>query len=574
MNASRKSLAFAWLGVFTIILPSSSGAQIVAPSQLTPQTLRPGFDERNSGRALPGGPSTDLPVESSELEVLVREVRVEGVFSELVRRTEEESRQLKGRRVTVGQIYRVAHSIEQAYAAAGYPLVRVVVPPQKLIDGGLLVLVVMDGFIESIDVTGVPERVRSIVANRAGVLVGRRHIKLNEIERAILIAGDVPGLKLRSTLTRGTHDGGTKLVLDGEHSLVTGSFGADNRLVQSLGTWELRGSVAVNGALGLGEQIYGTAGLGADLGVVAAGTSPLKVFGGGMVIPVGNDGLTLNPEYTWSTTRTAQSLGVPGSLGTFERYALRLRDPVIWTRNASLNVNVSLEYVKQWVDAPDFGVTLNADRYGVLRIGPDYAGTLPWGAFVQVGGLVSQGLGGRTAADAVASSIPLSRLGASSDFTKVNGYARVTQPLPADFLLSMTGYGQTTFGKPALRSEQFALDGIDAVSAFPAGAFSTDEGATLRGEISRSWVTRIATQNTTISPYGFGAVGRGLLVNATALERPLVDAAALGMGVRGRIERWSSLSTLICGLELARGFTDMPGVRRGWRGNVVASVVF
>src|SRR5207249_6684789 len=147
-----------------------------------------------------------------------------------------------------------------------------------------------------------------------------------------------------------------------------------------------------------GEQVYGTVGAGADLNAAVNGTSPLAVYGGGVVIPLGPQGFALNPEYTRSTTRTPLQSGVPATVGIFERFALRLRDPVIWTRSASLNLNLSLEYVTQQLQAPAFDIGLNRDRYAVLRGGADYVASLPWGTGLQLGTGVSQGLGGRTEA--------------------------------------------------------------------------------------------------------------------------------------------------------------------------------
>src|SRR5207302_3406887 len=157
---------------------------------------------------------------------------------------------------------------------------------------GALVVVLVDGFVECMDVAGVPELVGVEVGARLGFRVGRRHLKGGVIEGGLLIAGDIPGLKLRSTLMRGTRDGATRLVIEGDHRMVTGSLGADDRINRSLGTWQLRGTIAVNSALGFGEQIYGTVGSGADLRAAVAGSSPLTVYGGGAVIPLGMNGLT------------------------------------------------------------------------------------------------------------------------------------------------------------------------------------------------------------------------------------------------------------------------------------------
>jgi hemolysin activation/secretion protein len=570
----RRILDTSTLAIWLIAAPTLCHAQIAAPSQVTPQSLRPAPGSRDQGIALSGQPALTPPPGAENLIVLVGDVRVDGAFAELVPLTAAYVREISGKRVSVAQIYAFARSIEQTYAKAGYTLARVVVPPQNLVDQGTLVIVVVDGFIEDIDVAGVPERVRGIVAARLGFLVGRRHLRLAVIERGLLIAGDIPGLKLRSTLLRGNSDGGTRLVLEGEHDLVTVSLGTDDRLNRSLGTWQLRGTITANSALGFGEQIYATAGSGADLRAAITGLSPLTVYGGGVVIPLGTEGLTLNPEYTRSKTQTPQAPGVPASLGTFERFALRMRDPLIWTRSSSLNVNLSVEYVTQQVLAPAFGVTLSNDHYGVVRVGPDYAMSLPWGAGVQLGANLSQGLGGRTEADAIASGVPLSRAGASPDFTKITGNVRVSQPLPGDMRFDLIGLGQLSMGKPMMRSEQLALDGTEALSAFAAGTFNADQGATLRGELARPIATRFGTVSATLSPYLFGAVGRGWLCNITSIEQPVISAGAIGFGARSIIDVAAGAPSLSFGLELARQFTDVTGSREGWRANVNALVTF
>ena len=65
-----------------------------------------------------------------------------------------------------------------AYAAAGYVLVRVVLPPQQLLNGARLKLVVVDGFIERIETRDVPERVRHRITTLVGPLTGRRGLTL------------------------------------------------------------------------------------------------------------------------------------------------------------------------------------------------------------------------------------------------------------------------------------------------------------------------------------------------------------------------------------------------------------
>jgi hemolysin activation/secretion protein len=555
------------------IQASTCRAEVAAPSQVAPQSLRPTAAPQNSGVVI-SGQAPSAPPGASDLTVVVGDVEINSAFPELEGAVAPLIAEIRGKRVAVARIFELAKAIEALYARAGYPLVRVVVPQQKLDDRGVLTLVVVDGFIEDIDVAGVPERVRSIVAARTRSLIGRRHIKRNEIERALLLAGDLPGLKLRSTLAPGASAGGARLVLEGEHKVITGSIGGDDRLAQSLGTWQLRGSIASNSALGLGEQIYGSVGLSADLSAAANGSAPLSIYGGGAVIPIGVDGLTLNPEYTHSATRTASSPGVPASVGTFDRYALRLHDPVIRTRNASLSINASVEYIAQQIAAPAFNTLLSDDRYGVARLGTDYTTSLPWGAGLQVGGDLSKGLGGRSDVEALLSGVPLSRQGAGPDFIKFNGNAVASQPLPGDLRFDLTGLAQLSMGKPLLRSEQFSIDGSNAVSAFATGTINVDQGATLRGELGRPFSERFVFGCGTVTPYVFGAIGQGQVFDVTAVEQSNISAAALGVGVRSSLQTAAASPSLNVGLELARQFTNLQGLQQGWRGNVIASMEF
>lgn len=547
-------------------------AQVTAPSQLTPQDMRPPALTGEQTAILPGASVAAPPAGDHSMTFLPREVRIDGEFAELAATGKTLTMALSGRRVSVTDIYAVASALERTYHKAGYPVVRVAVPPQRLVDGGVLRLIVIDGFIEAVNVDGVPARARSVVAARTARLVGRRHLRLAELERALLVAGDLPGLALRSTLTRGDREGGTKLLLDGEHRLVSASAGVDDRLPASVGAWQLRGTMGVNSALGLGEQVYGSIGLGTNLEAAAQGRAPLVVYGGGVVIPIGVEGLTVNPEYTHSTTRTPQAQGVVGSLGTFERVAVRLRAPISLTRASSLYANASVEQVDQQIGAPVFGVMLSHDRYAVARFGPDYAATLPWGACIQAGMTLSGGLGGRDVLDVASSGVPLSRLGASPDFTKVTGSFHLAQPMPWGTRWDLIGTGQTTFNKPMLRSEQLSLEGADAVSAFASGTLTADQGVTLRSEWSRPF--RLDAVRTTLSPYVFGAAGRGWLANATVVERPAFNAGSVGIGVRGIADAVGVLPGSSLGLEAARGLTDLLGARLGWRANAIASMAY
>src|ERR1700722_16567969 len=180
------------LGVAALFLDPSAALSQVAPSQVTPQTLRPPAPSPTGGLPSSGSAQLNAPAGAERLSFIVGRVVIKGPFPELDTETRALVHTVEGHRVTVAQVYEFANALEQAYARAGYVLVRVTIPPQKLNDRGAVQIVIVDGFVEKVQVDNVPDRVRALVSARMASLVSRRHIKLGEIERRPLIAGDVP----------------------------------------------------------------------------------------------------------------------------------------------------------------------------------------------------------------------------------------------------------------------------------------------------------------------------------------------------------------------------------------------
>src|SRR3546814_13101694 len=74
------------------------------------------------------------------------------------------------------------------------------------------------------------------------------------IERRLLLEADTPGATLHSALAAGDRRGGTVLVIEARHRVVTGFATVDNMLPSSLGRYAVGLGLDVNSALGLGEE--------------------------------------------------------------------------------------------------------------------------------------------------------------------------------------------------------------------------------------------------------------------------------------------------------------------------------
>lgn len=413
---------------------------------------------------------------------------------------------------------------------------------------------------------------RDVVRGRTEGLVGVRRLTLARLERQLLIAGDVAGLRLRSTLSAGKAPGAVNLVLDGSHQLISGTASVDNRLSSSLSRLQFGTSIAINSALGQGEQIYGSLISNQNFDRTFSDDPRMRVFGVGVVMPLGHDGLTATPEFTDSRTHGRAQTGAVDSPGHLQRWSMRVAYPLIRSRTETLSVSGSIEHLSQVNAAPQIHTEINRDEYTSMRGSIDWAGATWWGAPLLISVSGAQGLGGR---DGAHLAVPLSRQGSGPTFSKAGFNLQYSQGLPmdglhADFMLS----GQTSFNAAVFRSEQFSLDGTNLISGLPPGALSVDRGLAARGELVKAYSFAIGGVSRTASPYLFAAAGAGSAERPTSVERAHISGVSFGAGVRGDFALDNARKGLSLGLELARQYSDAPGVARSTRLSFLAASRF
>lgn len=506
--------------------------------QVTPRDLRPDVPPKPPATVPQAAPER-APAQADKLFVDVKAIVVDDGFPEFAAATEALLPPHTGHRVPVSEFYKLAADVEAIYRDGGYPLVRVLVPPQAVLDGGTLHLTVLDGFIERVDVNAVAPAGRASVAAMMAPLVGRHHLKNSALERALTLAGRVPGVTLRSALGPGKALGGAVLVLEGESVAYGASFGGDNHLTGQLGPWETTLQVRLNQPTQRGEQVYGYVSSGPDWSqTLIRDTEVRRVIGGGVLIPLGVSGLQLDPEYTWSDTKPRTPPGTLATESKFERFTLRLSYPLILDHEQELTLTGALEATDQSNASPQFDFTFTDDRLRVGRLTLDWKGAVPTGQLhvYAIGSQGSGGLGARKASEVAQSFTGFSRVGMDPAFTKLELGATLDQPLPASLDSALTVRGQLAKGVlPS--SELFSIDGDDALSTFTSGAISDDEGWTVREELSRPFDLSISGVAVSLAPYGFGAIGRTDSKILPAAVQGLVSS--YGVGLRSSWKQFS-----------------------------------
>ena len=531
-------------------LPNAARAQAGAPVTVTPPTLAP--EHRNAGFSLdlPSGGALLAPRGAENLSVAPGSIEVSGAFREVTEQTNAIVASISGRRLSLAEIFAAASAIEAAHARAGYVLARVSVPPQDLRDGGPLRIMVTDGFIEAVDVSALPVRVRGPLRREAGKLENRPHLRMRDIEQALMLASDTPGLTLRSTLMRGQRPGGARLLLEGAQQPLSADLGGDNSYDSSLGTYGVHAELTLNSALGLGEQIYGFVASGYDVSRLFADGAPAAILGGGMVMPLGDGHLSINPEATFSRTRPTPEIGAPATVGWLQRQTLRANYTLVRSRQTTGGISLALERIDESNEAIGFTPALSHDRYLAVRFGASWSRQFPDGRGLGAWLRLSQGLGDTGAITAAAGAVPYTRQGASDSFTHLNAGANARFALGAFGILSLQAKGQGSFGKAQFRAEQFTPEGPDGLSAYTGGVTTVDEGGAARAEFSPARAPAIRPFGFTLQPYAFAAVGGGRIDRPTLQEPGGFTAASLGLGTHAALG-----GSLQLGLEYAHGFS-------------------
>jgi len=535
----------------------------VAIAQTASQVTEGGFappQQRLQGTLVfSGEPGLAAPPGAERLSIQISDVVVEGTLAGLEDETAALRQRLTRGRIPASELFEAASELEAAYVNEGYVLARVVLPAQELRDGGTLRLAIVSGFVENIDTSNVPAPIRARLEAVTGPLVGEQTVRIGDLERRILLAGDTYGVALGSALQAGAEPGGTVIILDPQYQSVTGFVGFDNSLSDALGGYKLDFGLEGNGLLGFGESIYGRLSFSPE---DPFGDPPLLTFAAGFVVPLGNDGLTFNFEGTNSQTNSAD--GGPELPSDFTRLSARLFYP--WVRSRDFNLTTQLAFDQQDdtldIETPAGTETIYEDELRIVRLAADAFWLFDNSSALEFGGEVSVGLdgfGARTAQDAEDSGVPLSRPGTDADFTKFQLTARYRTPVTESFLLTINGRAQTSFGEPLAISEQMGIASSRELSPFDSGTVNGDSGWVVRGEFSRPYTIAASDRPLTLSPYAFAASGAVYREQPTSDEADETSASAFGIGLDLFYEIEPRFSNASVRIEYGRGVRDDDG---------------
>jgi hemolysin activation/secretion protein len=531
-------------------------------SQITPPTYAPPVEGRRaSAPVLPPETLMALPAGADNLFVTPVGVETEGgALSPATLAVLRET--LVGKRISIAAVFAAAGEAEAAEARRGRILLRVVVPRQDIADQATIRFAVVEGFVERIDLSGVPAGVRGRIGAVLAGLTGRPDVTLAQIERRLTLAAEVPGVVLRSTLAPGVRPGGTALRVDASWRPVSGFVTVDNTFDDTLGHEAFGLGIDLNSVLGAGEIIYlrasGLPTLGRETSFLNS-TPRHRALAAGAIIPVGNDGFAITLEGADARTTPRHEASLPGFASRFRRLSLAIRYPVVHRRALTVGAEARLDAEDERVGIVTPAVLpLSLDRLRVARASLDANTYLAGGGGASGRVEISfgiNGLGARSAADASAV-LPLSRAGSDAGFAKLMVSASVDQPIATHLTLALRARGQTSFGRPLGNAEQIGVASLDAISPISSGTLQGDAGHVVRGEARGPFVFGRRGLLASVAPYAFAAEAQVRLMQPTIVEQRSTSAFAYGLGLRlaGQAARGSP--GLSASIELGRVHRD------------------
>jgi hemolysin activation/secretion protein len=387
-----------------------------------------------------------------------------------------------GRTLSTAEIHAAANRLMLHYRAAGYLLAKVFVPPQVF--GEVVRLDVEEGSLEpgGIEVQNKGERVRTEAVRSIldSTLYSDRPLEARDLERALLLADDLPGTRVGSVIYPGREVGTARLrAVMSDEPFLSGNVDVDNFNLPQIGQYRLGATLYLNSPTGVGDQVVTR--------LVTSGSRSNYAY------------LTYLRPVSPSGTRIGASIDYYGydgealfNRGDIDGYAsnarLYLTHPIIRSRYTNLNVRTDLAYYAIDDRRNVSGTLFSADRrLGVVSVslhGDETHDFLPNGTTLFDATITGGNVDVR--GDALYEQFDSAGPRTAGGFARFNLTLQRLQHLSGPWSLFGSVTGQLA-SKNLDPLERFYLGGPLSLPGYPVGEVSGDQGAEVHVELRRDF---------------------------------------------------------------------------------------
>ena len=524
-------VALSFLAGGVVLVPGLSWAQTV-PSVAEPQRLDKRFEEPK----VPGSvmepevpeaksykPSKDL----KKIRFILKEIVVKGstVYSHNAFRRWQ--KRFIDKKVSLALIYRFAEKITAKYRNDGYLLSRAIVVPQN-IKNGVVTIQIVEGYIGNLKIRGPVKGSKMFLKSYGKALLRSSPLKAKDLERYLLLIDDLPGVSVESVLVPSKNEpGASELILTLKHKDMDSNAGIDNRGTKFNGPIQMRGATNANSVMGFYDRL-------GIQGVLTSNPDELLFFNGFGEMPVSSEGTKIFISGSFSKSQPGSTLKQFKVEGNSNTFTVRASHPFIRSRGKNLKGYLGFTSRNSKTDLLNENIT--DDRLRILKLGMayDFVDRLRGVNLFSFG--LSKGMNIMDASGP--GSLKLSRADGRSDFTKLSGDILRLQELGPGWSL-LTGVGWQYAFDSLLSSEEFGLGGPQYVRAYDPSEVTGDHGIAFKLELQKGVKTNWNYLKS-LQSYLYFDHGTVALRNTTAVQDSSSSLTAVGLGMRGNINKWLS----------------------------------
>lgn len=406
------------------------------------------------------------------------------------------------RELDFSDLQRAADAITATYREAGW-MAQAEFPEQDISDG-VITLLITEARFGGIRFEGeaaqqvMPSEIEAYFLARQ-----RTHqpLRVQDIDRALLLVNDLPGLSVAATLTAGQNDGETALVLQtADQPFIYGDVGADNQGARSTGSERVLANLNINSLGRRGELISMNLlhTQGSDYGRVA------------LTVPDGYNGLRLGVNASSMTYKVIEGTGAAAQLrGHSGGMGVDFNYPLQRTREQNLYLQGALETKTFFTqDSTQISADYASDSLRLGLSGNQFDGHLGGGANSATVQLLWGRLTDMTAHTLISS--------IDRSYNKLSYSLSRQQTLTADQSLYLALQGQHAL-QVLDSSEKFYIGGAQSVRAYPTSELGGERGQ----QLSAEWRWRLGSAFTLTPFVDWGRVV-SLPTNSSQTQKTLV----------------------------------------------------
>ena len=404
------------------------------------------------------------------------------------------------RPVTYGELQAAARAVAVAYRQAGW-VVRAELPEQDISEGVVRILVT-NAIFGGVDVVGADavqaraEDVERYVTTQQQPL---RALNTDDLERAMLLINDLPGVSASAALREGQQAGETDLRVQlAPTAQRAGTLSVDNTGARSTGYWRAAGEFSAAGLLTWGDQF--SANLIHTFTAYQSDGSDYQRAS--YSLPLGYDGLRLALGGSYFSYRLVSSeFSGLGFYGDSDAWDLELSYPLL--RRRDRNVYLTAKSEQKHFDNQGSGSTVT--RYRVEEQSWGMRGNMfdDLGAGASSMGSLIVSSGFLDLRDSPTESTDATTTATNGTFTRLRYSLSRDQSLGRGFSAYAAVNGQTA-DKNLDSSVKFYLGGSNGVRAYPASEGSGFQGFVLN--LEARWKPAPDWQLAALYDYGYVTV--------------------------------------------------------------------